>query len=419
MFSSVRTRLTLWYAGVFGLILIVFSIGVYGVSNAALQRRVAAALQSLGQAAAVSLAHETAEGESIPLAARSTVTGINLPPHEAIAVFEDGGGVLATRGAISAEALRTAITSRASAESSTGHRIEVRSLAFADRRYTIVVSHAVSGLDGDLAVLRGILFGAVPAGVLLSVAAGWFLAGQALQPIDEMLRQQRQFMTDASHELRTPLSVISSAAEVTLDSPQSDQREYRDALTMIQLEARRLRRLVEDMFTLARADAGQLTVQRASLYLDEIVADAVRAVRVIAADNDVSVQLTGDTDLSYTGDESMLRRLMLNLLDNAVRHSRHGGAVDVNLAKTPDAYVISVKDSGHGIPPEAWSLIFTRFYQVDSARTHSARDGRGAGLGLPIARWIAEAHHGSLELVDSSERGSTFVVTLSRDNSNT
>ena len=143
----------------------------------------------------------------------------------------------------------------------------------------------------------------------------------------------------------------------------------------------------------------------------------MRAVRVLAADKDVSVELTGHTELCYTGDESMLRRLMLNLLDNAVRHSRLGGAVEVNVEKGPDAYVISVKDSGDGIPPDARSLIFARFYQVDSARTHSARDGRGAGLGLPIARRIAEAHNGSLELLDSNDRGSTLIVTLSCENS--
>lgn len=411
MFSSVRIRLTLWYAGAFGLILILFSIGVYGVSNAALHRRVAAALQSLGKAAEVSLEHETAEGESILLAAKSTVSGINLPPQEAIAVFADGA-VLATRGAITADAMRTAISSRASAESATGHRIEVRSLAFADRRYTIVVSHALSGLDGDLAVLRKVFYGAVPAGVLLSVLAGWFLARRVLQPIDEMLRQQQQFMTDASHELRTPLSVISTAAEVTLDRPQRDESEYRDALTIIQQEAQRLRRLVEDMFTLARADAGQLTVQRALLYLDEVVADAVRAARVLAADKHVSVELSGHTELPYTGDESMLRRLMLNLLDNAVRHSPQGGVVQVKVEKALGGYAISVKDGGIGIPPDERPHIFTRFYQVDAARTHSVRDGRGAGLGLPIARWVAEAHNGSLDLQDSADGGTTFVVVL-------
>jgi len=166
-----------------------------------------------------------------------------------------------------------------------------------------------------------------------------------------MFGHQRQFMTDASHELRSPLSVISRAAEVTLDRPQRPESEYREALTIIHQEAQRLRRLVDDMFTRARADAGQVTVQRERLYLDEVVVDAVRAARVLAADRDVTVGLTGHTELPYLGDESMLRRLMLNLLDNAVRHSPPGGAVQVNVEKAPGGYAISVKDTGDGIRP--------------------------------------------------------------------
>jgi two-component system OmpR family sensor kinase len=181
---------------------------------------------------------------------------------------------------------------------------------------------------------------------------------------------------------------------------------------MIRQEGHRLQRLVEDMFTLARADAGQLTVQRAPVYLDEVVADAARAARVLATGKDVDVDLTGQTDLPYVGDESMLRRLVLNLLDNAVRHSPRGGHVEVNVERQPIGYAVLVKDMGSGIPLDVQPFIFTRFYRGDAARTHGAPDRRGAGLGLPIARCIAEAHNGSLELQDSSDRGSTFVVTL-------
>jgi signal transduction histidine kinase len=410
MFSSARIRLTLWYAGGFGLVLLLFSAGVYQIAKAALYHRVDAEVISLAGAAEVALRSETAEGEAPHDAARSVVNELNLLPQEAIAVFS-AGRVLAERGAVDADQLRHALASRAYAEQQHGYQFVIRSVAVADRRYDMVISHALSSVDDDLAVLRRVLISAVPVGIMLAGLAGWFLAQKALRPIAMMFGQQRQFMTDASHEMRTPLTVISSAADVALDRPRRSEEEYRDALGMIARETYRLRRLVEDMFTLARADSGQLTMQPEAIYLDEVVAEAIDAARLLALDKQIDVELIGQSELPYRGDESMLSRLMMNLLDNAIRHSPPGAMVEVKLERGASGYAIIVADCGEGVPSSARDLIFTRFFQADSARTHDAANRRGAGLGLPIARWIAEAHGGSLEL-QNSDRGSTFVVVL-------
>jgi signal transduction histidine kinase len=221
------------------------------------------------------------------------------------------------------------------------------------------------------------------------------------------LQTQRQFMADASHELRTPVSVIRSAADVTLAREQRDESEYREALAIVGGEARRVGRLVEDMLVLARADAGGYPLQPAPLYLDELVAECRRTVDVLARDRGVAVRCLPMPEVPFVGDEDLLRRMLLNVLQNAVQHTAAGGAVTVGVSNVGAGVAIDVSDEGRGISPEDADRIFHRFVQLDPARR-----GSGAGLGLPIARWIAEAHGGSLELSASGPRGSTFRVVL-------
>jgi signal transduction histidine kinase len=227
-----------------------------------------------------------------------------------------------------------------------------------------------------------------------------------------MMRQQRQFMMDASHELRTPLSIVTGAAEVALAQSDRTSAEYREALAIVTDEGRRLRRLVEDMFTLTRADAGQQIVECARVYLDEVITETVRAADVLAAANGVEIRLTAEADQIYFGDELMLRRLVLNLLDNAIQHSPRGSYVEIALEHGDNMYVIRVVDHGSGISLSEQSLIFNRFYRADQTRVRYDDATRGAGLGLAIARSIAEAHGGRLDLQHSGLDGSTFVVTL-------
>jgi signal transduction histidine kinase len=233
---------------------------------------------------------------------------------------------------------------------------------------------------------------------------------QLLGRLEQSLLQQRQFMADASHELRTPVTVTRTAAAVALQQDHRDEGDYRETLKIVEQQAVRLSRVVDDMFTLARADAGSYPMRSTPMYLDEVIDEVIRATRVVAATRDVSVESTVVPSATFAGDEELIRRMIVNLVDNAVRHTPAGTSVRVELDQTDSGYAIAVKDHGPGIPVEIREQIFERFFRGDVSRRWSAREG--AGLGLALARWIARAHGGDVVLARSSPSGSTFVISL-------
>jgi len=149
--------------------------------------------------------------------------------------------------------------------------------------------------------------------------------------LDASFDQPQQFMADASHELRTPLSVMHTAAEVILEQPRRTESEYGDALAMMDAQTRRLTRIVEDMFTLARADTGEHPLQQSSFYLDELICETAHAARMLAR-KEVSVEVAVAAQTLFRGDEDLLRQMFLNLLDNAIKYTPAGGNVRVSLA---------------------------------------------------------------------------------------
>ena len=244
-----------------------------------------------------------------------------------------------------------------------------------------------------------------------------------LSRLEVSFDQQKQFMADASHELRTPVAVLRSAADIALANDRRTPDELRQALRLVSGESRRLTRLVEDLFLMARADAGQQPLRVERVYLEELLHDASQAARALAAPREVTIIAEPADESPFEGDEELLTRVLMNLVDNAVRHTPEGGSVTLSLVRASDEaantrgvatmYNIRVADTGSGIPTETQARIFDRFVRTDRARTRDGRaDSGGAGLGLSIARWIAEAHSGSLRLESSSERGSCFVLSL-------
>jgi two-component system OmpR family sensor kinase len=233
---------------------------------------------------------------------------------------------------------------------------------------------------------------------------------ELLSRLEASLVQQRQFMADASHELRTPVATTRTAAGVALQQPHRDEHEYRETLEIVEQQAARLSRVVDDMFTLARADAGNYPVRMTPMYLDEVVDEVVRSARVMASPRSVTIETSTVPSAAFTGDEELVRRMLVNLIDNAVAHSPPGTTVRVELDETAQGFAIAVKDQGPGIPEPIRQHIFERFYRGDASRRSGTHDG--AGLGLALTRWIAQAHGGDVILARSSSSGSTFVVSL-------
>jgi len=242
-----------------------------------------------------------------------------------------------------------------------------------------------------------------------------------LERLNRAMEQQRRFMADASHELRSPVSIIRGEAEVALSQVRSPE-EYRESLAISLEEARRLSQIVDDLFTLARADAGQYPLHPRDFYLEEMAGDCVRAARSMAAARGTTLSYEPDGEMPIHADEALVRRLTMNLLDNAIKFTPAGGAVRVACERAGGEYALTVRDSGPGIPVEAHEKIFERFFRLDPARTQdrpalgaaepTAPTTAGAGLGLAIARWVAEAHHGRLVLVHSDVSGSMFAAFL-------
>lgn len=224
-----------------------------------------------------------------------------------------------------------------------------------------------------------------------------------LDRLASVLQAQRQFMADASHELRTPVSIVRSAAQVTLARPLRSDSEYRESLTIVAEQAERLTRLVDAMFLLSRAEANGLPLMREAVYLDDLVTETVRALRVVAQERGVSIDMAGDDELLFVGDDRLLRQLFTNVIGNAIQHARR--TVVVTGQRTAATLTVRVDDDGPGINVADRTRIFDRFVRLGSTYV-------GAGLGLPIARWVAEAHGGSVTIESSAPTGSVFVITL-------
>jgi signal transduction histidine kinase len=337
----------------------------------------------------------------------------------------------------------------------------------------------------DHALLRQVrttLFFAIPLALLVSIAAGFLLARRSLAPleaivartatitaanlderlpvvnphdelgrltqiingllerVDRAFRVQRQFMADASHELRTPLAIVRGEAEVTLRRPHREEAEYREALGIVQAESLRLSRIVDDLLLLARTDAGGTLTARSPVSIADLVFSVLRSMRTLSDARGITLQADVDATLVpglgdvVQGDEALLRRLLLNLLDNALKYAPSGSAVQLIVAPAapdlPQGVRVRVSDAGPGIPAALRDRVFERFVHgaalaptpvpTPSPTTGPAETAppspvqTGAGLGLAIAQAIAAAHGGRIVLLDHPV-GTTFDVLLPHD----
>jgi two-component system OmpR family sensor kinase len=235
---------------------------------------------------------------------------------------------------------------------------------------------------------------------------------QLLERLEQTFERQRRFISDASHELRTPVAILRGETDVTLSRPDRSPEEYRESLAILRDESQRLTHIIEDLFTLTRADAGQYPITLRAFYLDELAGEVLHQARSLVIPKQIALTSSIEPELLFRGDEALLRRLLLNLLENAIKHTPVGGTIHLKAGKDASQFFVTITDSGPGIPPDLHERIFERFFRVDKARARAESDTGGAGLGLSIARWIAEAHHGGLVVSRSDSTGSTFAATF-------
>jgi signal transduction histidine kinase len=226
--------------------------------------------------------------------------------------------------------------------------------------------------------------------------------------VDSAVRQLRQFVTDASHELRTPIAVLHGETELLLSKPRTAE-EYQKTLSVFDDEFKKLARMVDGLFTLSMADAGQLHLQREPLYLNEVLEEACALVSSRARKKNIAIVRQLDREVPYTGDEAFLHQLFLIFLDNAIKYSLGDTQVRVTVEQRDGTIRVSFEDQGIGISADHLPFIFERFYR---AAPLPSGDSHSGGLGLAIAQAIAKAQNGAIDCRSTVGIGSTFTVVL-------
>ncbi len=295
----------------------------------------------------------------------------------------------------------------------------------------------------------------IPFTLLTASAGGWFLASNALTPIDRITRtadqisardlhqrlnfklpndevgrlaatfdkmlarlddafeRQRRFIADASHEMRTPLTILKGDVEVALNRPRTTA-EYQETLELVNDSTDRLTGIVEELFLLARADNNQFPLQPERLNLAGLLTQETGKLLPRAVKLGIALSLDAPDELFIEGEPAKLSRLFINLIDNAIKYSEPDDEVKVTLNVDGEFARVVIADSGPGIPPEHLPHLFQRFYRIDKARarqnTHA--HSSGAGLGLSIAQWLAQIHGGRINVSSQVGQGTAFTVWL-------
>ena len=267
----------------------------------------------------------------------------------------------------------------------------------------------VSAEKSMLNRLQYIMLSGGTLGLIVAVAAGYYLANRSLIPIRRSLEQQQQFVSDASHELRTPLSVIQAHSELLLRHPEHTIEQDSKHISTVLREAKRMNKLVGSLLTLARTDAGRMELERKPVRFDSIVQESVAKMQMLAEVKEVILQADIDSPISMVADEERLHQLLITVLDNAIKYTPEGGVVRVSCRKLSHSVQLAVEDTGIGIAPDSLPYVFDRFYRADKSRS---REDGGTGLGLAIAKWIVERHGGRIRLESNPSFGTQVYVTL-------
>jgi two-component system sensor histidine kinase CiaH len=243
--------------------------------------------------------------------------------------------------------------------------------------------------------------------VLIGGALGYFLAGKTLKPIEGMVKEQRRFVADASHELKTPLTAMQTSVEVTLRDKKLNLKSAKKALKESLDDVEKLKKLANDLLSLARYKDNSLVKE--IINVRDIVGGSHKNIMALAKNKKIKLTVKAEP-VKLKANKESLEKLITILLDNAIKFTPKGGKVHLEAKKSKRHLVITAKDNGIGIAKKELPHVFDRFYQVDSAR--SSQENQGFGLGLSMAKKIAEDHKGSINVKSTQGKGSTFTVKL-------
>lgn len=412
--ARLRFQLTLWYGGVFTLILVLLGGGVFFGVRRQLSRQLDTSLRSATVALQRAARIRDVEREQATGPVADAVSELHIPDRMLFLLDSAGTPIIPAQapGWVQAAARDAALNGQSDLDMSEPGDREIRLHA---QRFTGSSGHvyiaAVAAdrveLESRYASLIEVFAAAAFVAMLLVAGGGYVLVRQSTAPVERSMNQMRRFMADAAHELRTPVTLLRTRAEVAL-AEERDPRRDAETLHAVVREVERVGAIVGDLLTLARADSGELPAVRKTVYLDDLASDAVESIRSLAAQHQVTVGIGSFEEAPITGDPVLVRRLLLILLDNAIKFTPVGGDVRLDVTVADGRRLVTITDTGVGIPPEDLPRVFERFFRSDTAR----QETDGAGLGLAIAHWIADQHGASLGVRSKPGAGTTVTVSF-------
>jgi two-component system heavy metal sensor histidine kinase CusS len=451
---SIRWRLTLWYGAVLATVLAVFGASVYLMMRHALLARTGTGMGM----ESTEVAEEVARSRDRSTLGTWLERRFARHPGYDIQVSTPGGEALFRSERIKANGLprpsEPPAAGRPAFESFAGRsghaRLLNRVVPGPDGPLILQIAAPLAADDHELGELVTVMLLAGPMALALALGGGYLLARRALAPVDRMaaeaeqitatrldrrlevpnpddelgrlgatlngmitrlersFEETRRFTADAAHELRTPLAVMRNVAEVALRSPREPEH-YRRVLGDVLEEVERLTRLAEQLLFLCREDAGLVPFVSSEMRLDDLVRETSEHMGIVAGEKGLKLQTADLAPCPVRGDAGQIRRLLFNLLDNAIKFTPAGGTILVGLERSNGQALLTVADTGVGIPAEHIAHVFERFYRVDPAR---GQEAEGTGLGLAICRSIAEAHGGHIRIESVTGQGTRVTLVV-------
>lgn len=414
--ARLRVRLTIWYVATFGLIILLLGAGLFAVISYQLSQQLDDSLKS----ATLELVRAARIREMEAAGARGRVIDavdeLNIPDRILYLLDVQGNPI---KPAKVDDWIRHAAKDAGSVGQITrqSDTPEDRTLRLHALRFKLASGHPLVAVAvADQVELEDKYVDLITAFVVIAFAAlflvaagGFFLVRKSTAPIERSIEFMRRFMADAAHELRTPITILRTRAEVALQQPR-EAANYVSALRGVEAEARRLGGIVDSLLVLARADAGEQQIDRARIFLDDIAVDAAGAAQIVARQKNVEVTVDEFEEAPVEGDPTLIRQLIMIVLDNAVKFTDAGGQVHVRVSMHEGSPTFGVEDTGIGIKQEELSRVFQRFFRGETARSRTD----GAGLGLSIASWIAREHGAEISLSSEPGKGTKVIVTFPR-----